>query len=130
MTHAHDAAAIAAIAQALGLYFDGLYHSDTRRLARVFHSDARYVCASEAPVVNLGMAEYFPIVDARPSPASRGEARRDRIVSIALAGPHTAIARVECAIGAKAFTDLLSFIRADGEWRIIAKVFHFDRIDA
>jgi hypothetical protein len=38
----------------------------------------------------------------------------------------TALARVECAIGAKRFTDLLNFIRLDGRWRLIAKVFHFD----
>ena len=62
----------------------------------------------------LTMGEYFPVVDRRPSPASRGEARRDRIVSIEFAGPVTAFARVECAIGPKFFTDLLTLIRVDG----------------
>ena len=114
------------IVELLGQYFDGLYHSDTARLRRVFHPQARYVCATESPLVHLGMDEYFPIVDKRPSPASRGEARRDRIVSIELAGPVTAFARVNCAIGPKFFTDLLTLIRVDGRWQIIAKVFHFD----
>ena len=72
------------------------------------------------------MAEYFPIVDKRPSPASRGEARNDRIVSIEFGGPVTAFARVECSIGAKFFTDFLTLIRSDDEWRIISKVFHYD----
>jgi hypothetical protein len=66
------------------------------------------------------------MVAKRPSPASRGEPRRDRILSIEFVGPVTALARVECAIGEKHFTDLLSFIRLDGRWRLIAKVFHFD----
>lgn len=114
------------IVELLGQYFDGLYHSDTARLRRVFHPQARYVCATESPLVHLGMDEYFPIVDKRPSPASRGEARRDRIVSIELAGPVTAFARVNCAIGPRFFTDLLTLIRVDGRWQIIAKVFHFD----
>src|SRR3546814_9382497 len=75
------------------------------------------------------MAEYFPIVDARPSPASRGEPRNDRIVSIEFAGPVTAFARVECSIGARFFTDLLALILVGGRWQIISKVFHFDLRD-
>ena len=72
------------------------------------------------------MDEYFPIVDARPSPASRGEARRDRILSIEFAGPVTAFARVECAIAPKFFTDFLTLVKLDGRWQIIAKVFHYE----
>jgi hypothetical protein len=74
----------------------------------------------------MTMAEYFPMVDARPSPESRGELRTDRVVSIDLVGPVTAIARVECSIGPKHFTDLLTLVHVDGRWQIIAKVFHFD----
>src|SRR5262249_41351298 len=116
----------AEIVAALTCYFDGLYHSDTGRLAEVFHPDARYVCASDGALTHLGMDEYFPLVDRRPSPASLGEPRADRILSIEFAGPVTALARVECAIGEKSFTDFLSFVFVDGRWRIIAKVFHFD----
>lgn len=114
------------VAEVLSTYFDGLYHSDTDRLRRVFHPRAQYVCATEGGPVWLTMAEYFPIVDARPSPASRGEARMDEIVSIAFAGPVTAIATVRCAIGERHFTDLLTLIRLDGAWQIVAKVFHFE----
>lgn len=114
------------IAAALADYFDGLHHSDTRRLARIFHPGATYVCATEGSLTQLSMADYFPIVDQRPSPASRGEVRTDRIVSIEFAGPVTAFVRAECSIGRKHFTDFLTLICLDGEWRIIAKVFHFD----
>lgn len=114
------------IIEVLNLYFDGLYHSDTARLRRVFHPEARYVCATDGTLLHLGMAEYFPIVGKRPAPASRGEIRRDRIISIETAGPVTAFARVECAIGPKLFTDLLTLIRMDGRWQIISKVFHYE----
>lgn len=116
----------AAIESTLRLYFDGLHHSDTARLARAFHPAAIYASATEGPLVHLTMAEYFPVVDRRPSPASRGERRTDRVLSIELAGPVTAHARVECAIGPKHFTDLLTLVRVDGRWQIIAKVFHFE----
>jgi hypothetical protein len=119
-------AAFAEIAAAMTLYFDGLYHSDTARLARVFHPAARYACATEGSLLHLGMEEYFPVVDKRQSPASRGEARADRIVAIEFAGPVTALVRAECRIGPKRFTDLLTFVRLDDRWQIVAKVFHFD----
>ena len=123
-------AAFSAITEVLQLYLDGLYHSDTTRLARVFHPKALYACASDGTLLHLDMQHYFPIVDKRPSPASRGEPRRDRILSVELAGPVTAFARVECAIGLKLFTDLLTLIHLDGRWQIISKVFHFDLLNS
>ena len=116
----------AAVAAVLGRYFDGLYHSDTALLRSVFHAKAHYVCATDGTLTYLDMDEYFPIVDQRPSPASRNEVRADRIVAIEFAGPVTALARVECAIGPKFFTDLLSLVFVEGRWQIISKVFHFD----
>lgn len=118
--------AYAEITATMQRYFDGLYHSDTNVLRTVFHPDARYVCATDDSLVNMGMDEYFPIVDARPAPAASGQQRRDAIASIGLAGPKTAIVRAHCAIGPKYFTDLLTMILTDEGWRIISKVFHYD----
>ena len=72
------------------------------------------------------MDQYFPVVDKRASPASRNESRTDRIVSIELAGPVTAFARVECSIAPKFFSDFLTLIKLEGRWQIITKVFHFE----
>src|SRR5687768_1248608 len=87
------------IGEALAAYFDGLYESDTGKLGRIFHPGAVYACATDGQLVRLSMQEYFPIVERRPSPASRGEARQDAIVSIQLAGPVTAFVHARCAIG-------------------------------
>lgn len=124
-----ELASFTAITAAMTDYFDGLYFGDTARLRRVFHPKAQYVCASDGSLTQLSIDAYFPIVDARPSPASRSEPRADRILSIEFAGPVTAFVRAECAIGPKRFTDFLSFIRLEDEWRIIAKVFHFDLVE-
>ncbi len=117
------------IAAVLETYFDGIHESDTKRLKRVFHPLATYTCATEMPLLHLGMTDYFAVVDKRPSPKSRNEARRDRILAIEFAGPNAAFARVECAIGPKFCTDLLTFVRTDGCWLIMAKVFHYDLTD-
>lgn len=115
-----------AIIAALETYFDGLYDSDTTRLRKVFHPLAHYTCATEKPILHMSMPDYFALVDKRPSPRSRGEARRDRIIAIEFAGPDAAFARVECAIGQRFCTDLLTLVRVDGQWLIMAKVFHYD----
>lgn len=115
-----------AVADVLSDYFDGLHHSDTGILSRVFHPQAHYVCATDGTLLYRTMEAYFPIVDARPSPASRGESRVDEILSISFAGPVTAVARVRCAIGDRIFTDILTLIRLGDRWQIISKVFHYD----
>ncbi len=116
----------AAITRVLGDYFDGLYFSDSGRLARVFHPRAHYVCVSSGELQQLSMAEYLPMVAQRQSPASRGERRRDRIVSIEFAGAVTARARVECAIGPKYFDDFLTLVFIEDRWQIMSKIFHYE----
>lgn len=115
-----------AVTAVLKDYFDGLYRSDTQILRRVFHPAALYASATNGVLLTLRMDEYFPIVDKRPSPASRSEGRTDRILAIEFVGPVTALARVECSILPKHFTDLLTLILVDGRWQIISKVFHFE----
>ena len=107
-------------------YFDGLYRSDTKILKKVFHPQAIYACASDGTLLALRMEEYFAVVDQRPSPASRGDARTDRVLSIDFIGPVTAIARVQCSILPKHFTDSLTLVLVDGRWQIISKVFHYE----
>lgn len=121
-----SAAAYADIVVLMADYFDGLYHSDTSRLARVFHPMAHYVCVTDGTLLRLTMDQYFPLVDQRPSPASRNEQRHDRIISIEFAGPVTALVRAACSIGPKFFTDFLTLIFIDGRWQIISKVFHYE----
>ena len=107
-------------------YFEGLYRSDSQILRRVFHPAALYACATDGTLLALGMPDYFAVVDKRPSPASRGDARTDRILSIDFIGPVTALARVQCSILPRHFTDSLTLVLIDGRWQIISKVFHYE----
>lgn len=116
----------AAIESLMKDYFDGLYLSDTGRLRQVFHPHAGYFTASGGSLLHYDMEQYFQVVDARPSPASKAEARSDRLLSVEFAGPVTASVKAECAVHPKYFIDLLTLIKVDDQWRIIAKVFHYD----
>lgn len=116
----------AAVADVLGDYFAGLHHSDTARLQRVFHPQAHYFCGADGTLLHLDMAQYFPVVERRPSPASQGHRPADRILAIEFAGPVTAFAKVECSIPPKFFTDFLTLLKLDGRWQIVSKVFHYE----
>ena len=120
--HQHDTAVI----ELLGKYYDGLYYGDTARLRAVFHPQAHYVTISGGPLLQLDMASYFPIVEARTSPHQLGEPYGFQIDSIEFAGPATALARVRSSMLAKDFIDLLTLVCADGVWQIISKVFHYE----
>lgn len=112
-----------AVNEVLATYFDGLYHCDTRQLAAVFHPSAIYATADETPFLFRNMEGYFAVVEARQSPASRNEGRRDAVDAIEFAGDNTAFARVRCSIEARDFVDFLTLVRTNGQWRILAKVF-------
>ena len=109
--------------ETLNIYFDGLYYCDTDRLAIAFHPKAIYATADESPLLYRTMEEYFPIVAARESGASRAEARRDLIDGIEFAGNNTAFARVRCSIGSRNFIDFLTLVRLERRWQIMSKVF-------
>lgn len=114
-----------AIVDLLNRYYDALYCCDTALLATVFHASAQYFTASSGELLHLDMRSYFPIVEQRISPESSGESYTFSIESIEFAGAVTAIARMRCSMLAKDFIDLLTLIKLEGEWKIIAKVFHY-----
>lgn len=120
-----DKTALDAVLEVVQTYFDGLHHSDTARLRRVFHPKAQYVCVSDGTLLYRDMETYFDVVDKRPSPASRGEGRTDELVSVEFAGPVTARVNLRCSIGSRDFIDFLTLIFIDGRWQVISKVFHF-----
>ena len=50
--------AFADVADIMTGYFDGLYHADTKRLAKVFHPDARYVNMIEGDYMNKSLKRF------------------------------------------------------------------------
>lgn len=107
----------------LGQYFDTLYYCDLEKFDAIFHPQAIYATADAMPFLHQDMPAYREIIAQRSSPASRREQRRDFVDAIEFSGDNTALARVRCSIGERDFVDLLSLVRTEGRWRIIAKIF-------
>jgi 4-oxalocrotonate tautomerase len=120
----------AEIVAALPLYFDGFYNGDVALLKRIFHPACHLSHANGGKLGHDDMETVYARLAGRASPAQNGEARRDVILGIDLSSPVSALARVQLAIGPRLFTDYLSFLKIDGQWRIIAKVFSWVELPA
>ena len=113
------------LVRVLESYFDGLYFADSKILSDVFHREARYVNTVEGDYVNYSVAEYFEVVDGRKPPASDGQVRADRVLSIEFGSPQMAFAKVAMTMMGRNYLDYLTLVKENDAWRIMAKVFSY-----
>jgi hypothetical protein len=111
----HYGAESLAIAEVLHRYFEGLYHSDTALLRRVFHPPALYVTASGGELLHLEPEDYLPIVAARTAPAQTGDPYPYVVESIDFARPETASVRMRSSMLGEHFIDFISLVKVDHE---------------
>lgn len=115
---------LAELTAAMDAYFDGIHFGDTELLGSVLHPDIRLVCRRDG--LTLDKDEYLALVGGRPSPASRGDPRYDKVLEVSAGTPTTGHVRARLAYLPKVFTDELVFVRDGGRWQIIAKVWDYD----
>lgn len=118
------------IIQLLGKYFDALYDGDAKLFSEIFHPQARLYSAAEPGFLILDVPSYLDRVRNRPSPRSRNDRRQDEIVSVTVASPTTAHARVRELLLPKHFTDDLTLVNDNGRWLIVSKVWHFELVSS
>ena len=111
------------ISSALSTYLDGLYEGDTEKLSSVFHPVCHLFSNSGGEFLDWSRDKWFDVVNGRPSPKSQGLSRHDRIISIDMSDGTTAIAKLNCAVPPRYFTDYLTLLKLDGRWQIVSKSF-------
>lgn len=72
----------------------------------------------------MPIAEYRQIIAQRRSPKSAGQARADQLISVDLLSLDAAVVKVQLRIHDNVFVDHLSLARIDGQFMIVAKVWH------
>ena len=114
-----------AIETVIQTYFDGLHEGDVKKLGAAFHDVSHlYSLGPDGTVQDLPRQQWLDMVRDRPSAKSKNLARADRIVSVDMSGPETAVVKVECQIPPRYFTDYLTLLKLkDGSWRIVSKTF-------
>jgi 4-oxalocrotonate tautomerase len=111
----------------LNKYFEGFYNSDVRTLREVFHPNCHLYTAGDGSLADDDMETVYARVAKRledgEGPSNNNAPRYDRIMTIDMSGPECAFAKVRIAIAPRYFTDYLTLIKLDGDWRIITKTY-------
>lgn len=106
-------------------YFEGLYQSDSQILRTVFHHDLTYVNGTAGTYEHMNLEAYMARIDARTSPASRGDERDEAVERITLKGDRIGLIEARMTMLGRNYQDLLTLIHTDDGWRVLTKVFSF-----
>ena len=118
-----DTTALAEIEAVVRTYLDGLYEGDTGKLAAAFHPGSELRSEKDGALAEVKRDAWLEAVRTRPSPKAQGLTRHDRILAIDLAGPELAVAKLNCAIPPRFFTDVLVLLKLSEGWQIVSKAF-------
>ncbi len=117
---------IADISAAVQTYLDGLHEGDADKLAAVFLPTSALTQSLDGALKITPRDEWLAAVRGRPAPKAAGLARHDQILTIDRISGTLAHVKLKCAIPPRFFTDILSFVKIDGAWKVAQKVFTTD----
>ncbi|MGL4636963.1 MAG: nuclear transport factor 2 family protein [Beijerinckiaceae bacterium] len=112
-----------ALQNATQAYLDALYEGDAEKIATVFLPSSALTQVFDNELKITPRDVWLDAVRNRPSPKAQGLSRHDHILAIDLISDTLAHVKVKCAIPPRFFTDILSFVKLDGTWRVAQKVF-------
>ena len=105
-------------------YFDLMYTCDVEHFDRVFHRSAQLQAVAQNGYSVMTFDEYKRVLKERVSPASKGDPRDFEILMLDVTGEHTAMVKVSAKMNQAHYIDYLSLLKVDGEWLVVAKVYH------
>ena len=113
------------ITNVIQTYFDASFESSGEKMSQVFHDAAHIYGHGENGILVDMPKEFFVnlVGTAKPDVPKPAYARQDEIIAIDHTGDDTAIARVKLRVGNTLFTDMLCFMKLDGKWGVISKVY-------
>jgi hypothetical protein len=104
----------------LELYFKGHATGDGEYFRKAFHADAKIQGIRDGKLVSRTREEFAAGASGKPA---EDEAQRKRtIVSLDVVGD-AGYAKLELDYPKVRFTDYMTLLRVDGEWKIMSKVY-------
>lgn len=116
--NADDEAAIRAVVQ---LYFDGIIQYDEDALRKAFHPDAQVIGSKRDGELEWAAFQDWVLYTRGKAPDPTG--RNNTIVSVDISGA-AATVKTELDWPNIHYTDYLSLLKIDGEWRIVNKIWY------
>ena len=102
-------------------YAKALWCSDVDTLTALFHPRSNLYGVGNGALEEYTVDAWLEIVGSRAP--SEGNADFE-IKTVEQPADDLAVATLDCAVTGRKFTDTLSFLKIDGNWRVIAKTFH------
>ena len=105
-------------------FFDASYAADPEKMATVFHSEFQFFgFDKDGNLVKKSKDSFLDGYRANAKdPTWPDFPRVNEIISIDFTGENAAVSRTKVRIRNTLYTDIFSFMRLNGEWRIISKV--------
>jgi hypothetical protein len=109
--------------KALDDYFEVIHAQDLELFDQVFHSSCTLYSAQGGELVLRPYQVYRDQVANRQSPKELGNPRADKILQIDQISETMAWAKVQLQMFGGIMQDYLNFVKIDGKWWIIAKLY-------
>ncbi|MCD9186581.1 MAG: nuclear transport factor 2 family protein [Pyrinomonadaceae bacterium] len=90
-------------------------------IRKAFHADARIMAFRDGKLLNLSVEEFAGRFNGK---ASADEANRKRTIESLEISGNAAIAKIVLDYPTVKFTDYMSLLKIDGEWKIVNKSFY------
>ncbi|MCA1557364.1 MAG: nuclear transport factor 2 family protein [Acidobacteria bacterium] len=119
-----ESAEEAGVRAAIDNYFRGHATGDGEYFKRAFHPDAKLFWIRDGKLTTRTSAEYIAGASGK-APADEAQRKR-RIESIDITG-NAALVKVTLDYPAVRFTDYMSMLKIDGEWKIVNKTFYAEQ---
>lgn len=113
-----DEAAVRAVVQ---LYFDGIIKYDEEALRKAFHPDAQVIGSKRDGELEWDAFQDWVLYTRGTAPDPTG--RNNTIASVDISG-RAATVKTELDWPNIHYTDYLSLLKIDGEWRIVNKIWY------
>ena len=113
-----------AVRAAIEHYMQGHATGDGAHFRLAFHPDSKLFFTREGKLASWTSEEY--IGRAKGTPAADEAQRKRRIDFVDITGD-AAAAKLTLEYPEVTFTDYLSLLKVDGEWKIVNKTFHANR---
>jgi len=111
----------AAVRAAIEHYFQGHATGQGEHYRKVFHPDAKLFFIRDGKLTQWTSEEYISRASGKPAPDEAQ--RKRRIDSIDIVG-NAAFVKLTLDYPAVVFTDYMSMLKIDGQWKIVNKTFH------
>jgi len=117
--------------QAINTYFDAIYFADENLLDQVFHPTSSLFDADEGKIFTDPIASFRKDVKERAAPSSIKQSRsEEEIILIDHLSSKSAVVKLRLRAFDNIFADHLNFVLDENNaWKIVAKVWHLERID-